>query len=111
MRNFNFFVVLTAAMLAGVAQLPPKWRPVLGFAGALTSLLFFGLDVRGNRLLKRSLDQLAVIEPLVWKHAGVAGWSAVPRQTLLSHKWLYRAFIVVVGLGSIVIILTGYGWL
>ena len=101
MRNFNFFVVLTAAMLAGVAKLPPEWTPVVGLAGAFTSLVFFGLDVRGNRLLKRSLDQLSVLEPRVWEQAGISGWSPVPRQTLVSHKWLYRTFIVIVGLASI----------
>ena len=103
MRNFNFFVLLTAAMLAGHAQLPAPWSPILGFSGIIINALFFALDVRGRGLLERSIDQLTLLEPLVWKKAGVSGWSAIPRHggaRFISHKWLYRIFFVTIGAGS-----------
>jgi len=105
MRNFNFFVVITGALITGFAQLPAVWSPVVGFAGVLTSVLFLGLDIRGRGLVKRSIDQLELLEPIVWERAAVQGWSHIPRHggcQLISHNWIYRTFFIVVGLASIV---------
>src|SRR5262245_7791697 len=79
MRNFDFFVVITAALLAGQAQFDVWWSPILGASGVITSVFFFGLDVRGRGLHKRSIDQLAALEPVIWQQAGVEGWSPIPR--------------------------------
>jgi hypothetical protein len=104
MRNFNFFVVFSGILFAGLAQLPIAWSPILGVAGAVTSALFVGLDVRGRGLHRRCIDQLAILEPIVWERAGISGWSPIPRHGgawFLSHNWIYKTFFVMVGLGSI----------
>jgi hypothetical protein len=105
MRNFNFFIVVAGALIAGLAQLPAAWSPVVGIAGAITSVLFLGLDIRGRGLAKRSIDQLVLLEPIVWQRAGVHGWTQIPRHggsRFLNHQWIYRTFFVIVGLASIV---------
>ena len=112
MRNFNFFIVLTGALIAGLAQLPAVWSPVVGIAGAITSVLFFALDVRGRGLVKRSIDQLVLLEPIVWQRAGIQGWTQIPRHggiRILNHQWIYRAFFVIVGVASIVGSVLKYG--
>jgi hypothetical protein len=113
MRNFNFFVAITGALIAGYAKLPAAWSPVLGLVGMLTSVLFFGLDVRGRGLLKRSIDQLVLLEPLVWERAAVRGWSPIPRDggsRFLSHNWIYKTFFVIVGAACIVVSALRYAW-
>ena len=106
MRNFNYFVILSGILFTGHAQLPVIWSPLLGAAGAVISALFFGLDVRGRGLHRRSVDQLAILEPILWQRAGVSGWSPIPRHggsRFLSHNWIYKSFFAMVGLGSILI--------
>ena len=56
MRSFNFFVVITAALLTGLAQLPERWSLILGVGGAIVALFFYGLDVRARGLHKRSIS-------------------------------------------------------
>jgi hypothetical protein len=98
MRNFNFFIIITGALVAGYGRPAWAWNIILCSAGILASLLFFGLDIRGYGLCHRSVDQLRILEPLLWERAGVQGWTAIPRYGgiwFISHKWLYRSFFVI----------------
>lgn len=101
-KNFNFFVIIAAALVAGYTRPSPSWgwMVVFDLAGIFTSVLFFCLDIRGYGLHQRSVDQLTVLEPLVWDRAGILGWKPIPRHggiRFLSHRWLYRTFFAVVG--------------
>ena len=103
MRNFNFFIVITGALITGQTQLSVVWSPVLAVAGVITSVFFFGLDVRVRGIHKRSIDQLAILEPMIWQQAGIEGWSPRPRhggKLFVSHTWIYRAFFLIAGFGS-----------
>jgi hypothetical protein len=97
MRNFNFYTVITGALAAAYASktISPGW--VIAIAGTLASVMFFGLDVRGYGLHQRSVNQLAILEPLVWEQAGVPGWTPIPRTSIASHKWIYRTFFAITG--------------
>jgi hypothetical protein len=103
-QNFNFFIVVTAALVAGYAKLNQQWQPVFGAAGIVISLLFFLLDLRGYGLHKRSVDQLALIEPLIWQRAQFNAdvYTEPPRaegrRLFISHRFIYRVFFVIVGL-------------
>jgi hypothetical protein len=57
MRNFNFFIIITGALVAGYGRPAWAWNIILCSAGILASLLFFGLDIRGYGLCHRSVDQ------------------------------------------------------
>lgn len=99
MRNFYFFLVITGALVTGCMK-PPSWEWVIVFdvAGILSSLLFFGLDVRGRELHTRSIDQIAELEPRLWNFAGMGDkWTPIPRGGIISHKWIYRTFFGIIG--------------
>jgi hypothetical protein len=103
-QNFNFFVIVTAALVTGYAKLIPQWRVIFGVAGIIISAMFFLLDLRGRGLHKRSVDQMALIEPLIWQQARLdeGKYTSPPRaegrQIFISHLFIYRAFFVMVGL-------------
>lgn len=104
MRNFNFYILLTGALVTGYTQLPVKWWMVLALAGTFTSALFVGLDIRVYGLLKRSMDQLKVLESALWQLAELE-WQPIPQHggmQWISHTWIYRTFFVSVGIMSIV---------
>jgi hypothetical protein len=93
MRNFNFFIVITGALVAGYGR--PAWA-----WNVMASLFFLGLDVRGYGLQRRSVDQLTILEPLLWERGGIPGWTAIPRHgglRIISHRWIYQTFCVIVG--------------
>jgi hypothetical protein len=115
-QNFNFFVVSTAALVTGYAKLNQHWQVVFGMAGITMSAMFFLLDVRGHGLHKRSVDQMALIEEIIWESAQLARRYVPPprankgRQRFISHRFIYRAFFVMVGvawLGSLIFKPTG----
>jgi hypothetical protein len=103
-QNFNFFVIATAALVTGYAKLNQQWQVVFGIAGMIISAMFFLLDVRGHGLHKRSVDQMALIEPRIWQQAQLDPKDYTPppraegRQLFISHRFIYRAFFVMVGL-------------
>jgi len=100
MRNFNFFIIVTGALVAGYGRTPGVWNVLFDIAGVMAALLFLGLDVRGYGLHRRSVDQLRIIEPLLWERAALSGWTAIPHHGgfwILSHRWIYRSFFVVLG--------------
>jgi len=100
MRNFNFFVVVAGALVAGYGRANWASNFLFDIAGIVSALLFLGLDIRGYGLHRRSMDQLRILEPLLWDRAAVSGWTAIPRHGgfwMLSHRWLYRTFFVAVG--------------
>ena len=108
MRNFNFFVVIVGGLVAGHLFEDKNWAPVvLSVGGIIVSAFFFGLDLRMREILKRSIDQLQVLEPEVWKRAGITGWREIPRSGpggVTSHKWIYRGFFVLTGLISLAVL-------
>ncbi len=111
MRNFYFFVLLTSALVAGYAGLTFERRILLEAAGVAISVLFLGLDIRARGILQRCLDQLSALEPLVWRLAAVPGWTPHPPNggwSVLTHKWIYRALLVLVGGASLAALV--YRW-
>lgn len=104
MRNFNFYIVIVGALVTGHLYLKESWALiVLGASGCVVSVFFFGLDLRMRAILKRSIDQLDIIEPEVWSRAEISGWRSNIRSgpvKFASHQWIYRSFFVLTGLGS-----------
>ncbi|HVU23148.1 MAG TPA: hypothetical protein VHE13_03415 [Opitutus sp.] len=110
MRNFNFFLVIVGALVAGHLHFKESWGPiVLSLSGVVVSVFFFALDLRMRELLKIRVDQLESLEPEVWKRAGMLGREEIPRSGPLkfaNHKWIYRSCFVLTGLGSLGRLLT-----
>lgn len=102
MRNFNFFILVTAALIAGEAKPPSRgWSMVFGAAGIVSSILFFFLDVRGYGMLRYNSRKIEILEPILWARAGITGWTPAPTHggmKMISHRWIYRTFFVLVGL-------------
>lgn len=101
-NNFNFFVLITGGLVTGYANLPSGWRIALELGGVVSSLLFILLDVREYGLTRRSVDQLLILEPLVWQRAGLTGWKPIPLHggiRVVSYRWIYRTFFAVIGVG------------
>ncbi len=74
MRNFNYFILITGALVTGFSRLSsPWWNPMLEGAGIVSGLLFFGLDVRGYGLLLYNQKKVDTLEPLLWDRAGLLG--------------------------------------
>lgn len=109
MKNFNFFIVIVGALVTGHICVEKDYVPfVLGFVGVLTSIFFLFLDIRARELLKRSIDQLDLIEPKIWKLANLEGWSGNIRSgpiRIISHKWIYRSFFTLTGICSLAILI------
>jgi hypothetical protein len=108
MRNFNFFIIITGALLAGYARPGRVWNLILDGSGTLVSLVFLGLDVRGYGLHRRAVDQMTLLEPIMWSFAGVEGWTPAPTHggaRILSHRWLYRSLFCIGALAWVVALL------
>jgi hypothetical protein len=105
MRNFNFFILLMAALFTGFDKSnAASWK----YAISLTSLIFWGLDIRGGELLKYNREKIEITEPLLWKAAGLTGWKPIPSFTgikFISHKYLYRTMFIGFGVAWIAILL------
>lgn len=100
MRNFNFFIIITGALVAGYGRPAWAWNVIFDVAGIMASLLFFGLDIRGYGLHRRYMDQLRILEPILWKRAGIFERISIPAHEgfrFLSHRWLYRTFFIIIG--------------
>jgi hypothetical protein len=99
-KNFNFYLVITGVLVAGYAK-PSNahWPLVFAIAGIVSSILFFGLDVRGSSFNRHSADQMAILEPLVWERACIRElWTPIPHDgglRIISHKWISRMFFAV----------------
>ena len=81
MRNFNFFVLITAALMTGYTRQSWGWLVVLDLAGIVSSLSFFALDIRGAGIHKRAGDLVRSLEPIVWESA------SVPRVDAHAGEW------------------------
>jgi len=106
MRNFNFFVIFIGIIIAGYTHFPLReassLMPIFGF---VTSIFFFLLDVRGGRLLKRTIIPLNEVESCLWQKAGL---QKVPEPhninvKICSHSFIYRGFFVLIGVASLII--------
>jgi hypothetical protein len=62
-KNFNFFIVIAGALVAAYANFSHEYKGLMiGLFGAFVSAIFFGLDVRGRRVLDACLDALRSAE-------------------------------------------------
>lgn len=97
-RNFNFHVILSGFLVTGQIQLQHAIAPALGLVGGVASAMFFALDVRTYALQRHKMEQLYELEPILWRAAGIVGWSPFPSQPFfMTHRFIYRTFFVIVG--------------
>jgi hypothetical protein len=107
MRNFNFFILATGVLVAGLAKSESSWfYSIIDVGGALISFVALGIDVRGYTLLTYSSRKVEKIEPLLWEDAGLDDWKPSPAHSggfvFLSGRVPYRSLFTLVGLGWIV---------
>ena len=108
-RNFNFFIIIVGALATGHVYLKQSWAPLcLSVSGIVVSFFFFCLDLRMRDILKVRIDELDIIEPEVWKRAGIEGSQGNPRSGPIwfaSHLWIDRCMFVLTGIASLVLLI------
>jgi hypothetical protein len=97
-QNFNFFLILTGALVAASMQVNLVWKAQgIGVAGCVVSLLFIGLDVRGRRLLNVAQCQLMEIEKQLgfsMQREAVLITSQRWFWRVMTHTWIYRTMFI-----------------
>ena len=112
-QNFNFFLILTGALVAAYMQVGVAWKARwIGAAGFVVSVLFIGLDIRGKRLLRVAQRQLIEVET----HLGFSMERDAARiasqrwlWTLTTHTWIYRAMFVIAAIAFVAMALWAPG--
>jgi phosphoglycolate phosphatase-like HAD superfamily hydrolase len=108
-KNFNFFLVLIGTLAAGYAQFPALSLPA-SIAGALSGLLFLGLDWRTSQMIQDARAELMIIEPVFnikmhtndrWKDK-TRNHTGSGRTRFFSHTWIYRTLMIVTTIVSII---------
>lgn len=90
MKNFNFFLIIMGVAMTAYINLGRNARLGLGVLGALVSLAFLLLDLRGRELLDAAYGELLVRESAL----GISIVKARKRKFLkktISHTFVYRA--------------------
>jgi hypothetical protein len=90
MKNFNFYLIITGAMLAISGKNDDKNYiiPLMCIAGFILSILFLILDIRGKQILSASFKELSNIE----RELGIQIQANIksPKFNIISHTCVYR---------------------
>lgn len=116
-RNFNFFIVIVAAVITAAATLSERSNALLPFvaalAVALTCVVFFGIERRTVEMLGDARKELERLEEPMGvnlnrrdRWVGATG----PRRRYITHTNLYLAAFAIVYLGALVAIRLYYPW-
>ena len=97
MRTFNFFIVLTGALVAGyLKQSSNEWLIIFPAAGILSTVLFYCLELRGRDFHRHWGGQLDVVEERLWALAGLQWKSGTLPDRRISHRRIYRTLFAIV---------------
>ena len=112
-KNFNFFIVVIAATIAGAAGVTEKTNLTLQFisslAAAVTCIIFFGIEKRTVEMLGDARQELERLEPLVGVRLSRRDkWVDGTRRRHVTHTRLYLAAFVIAYFGAIVSIFLHY---
>jgi hypothetical protein len=115
-KNFNFFIVIVAAAIAGAAGVTEKSNLTLQYvsslAAAVSCIIFFGIEKRTVEMLGDARQELERIEPLAGVNLSRRDKWTGPgrRRRYVSHTWLYTSAFMIVYLGALASIYVHSPW-
>jgi hypothetical protein len=115
-KNFNFFLVIVAAAIAGAAGVTEKTNLMLQYisslAAAVSCIVFFGIEKRTVQMLGDARAELERIEGNVGVYLSRRDrWvGATDRRRLFTHTSLYAAVFVIVYAAALVSIFLHSPW-
>lgn len=119
-RNFNYFILLTGALIAAMAQEPaPGLLRGVVLAGVLISAVFFLLDLRVWELIGDSRAEMLRLEDYFELHLFQREWTtAAPgeapaqhRKSMITNTVLYRSVTGGMALVWLLLLALSVGWL
>jgi hypothetical protein len=114
-KNFNFFIVIIAAAIAGAAGVTEKSNLTLQFisslAAAVICIIFFGIENRTIEMLGDARLELERLEPKVGVMLSRRDkWVSATRPRNVTHTSLYRSAFLIAYFGALASIYVHYPW-